>query len=55
MSWLILLRFKEIKGHWPFMKAKPVVGDGQESRHSGSSEAPEANEKTGPTTTAAAT
>ncbi|KAH6695485.1 plasma membrane iron permease [Plectosphaerella plurivora] len=55
MSWLILLRFKEVKGHWPFMKAKPAVGDGQESRHSGSSEAPEANEKTGPTTTAAAT
>ncbi|KAM0321911.1 hypothetical protein ACHAQA_009808 [Verticillium albo-atrum] len=52
MGWLILLRFREVKGRWPFMKAKPV-SQPPSSTHSGSVDSPEKQEKQIPETTVA--
>ncbi|KAM0281111.1 hypothetical protein ACHAQH_003690 [Verticillium albo-atrum] len=52
MAWLVLLRFKEVKGRWPFMKAKAVPQPPSPS-HSGSLSSPDNHEKQNPEATVA--
>lgn len=45
MAGFIVMRFKEMKGHWPFMKAKPAAVE-EDSRSGSSSQQGGVVEKT---------